>query len=157
MAEGEFALVKQHLEPELGKTSIWPGDHDLYATLADAAAQQRDEAALWQYTPLAEESAKQCDHTLYQAIAHRAWSVMHRLSGEYSEAASRLSQAMDLFVRLQTRWQIGRTRFELGALALAQHDTIGAREHFTQALAAFEAVQAVPDAARTRAALHRLP
>jgi hypothetical protein len=46
MAEGEFALVRQHLEGMLNQTAEWVGDHDLYAMLADAAAQQRDLAAL---------------------------------------------------------------------------------------------------------------
>ncbi len=157
MAEGEFALVRQHLEHVLSKTSIWPGDHDLYAMLADAAVQQRDETALRQYAPLAEEAATRCDHKLYQAIAHRAWGVAHRLAGQYAESASRLAQAMNLFDGLQTRWQIGRTRFELGELALARNDTVGAREHFSQSLAMFEEMQAAPDAARARATLDRLP
>jgi len=75
MAEGEFALVRQHLEIALSKSATWVGEHDLYAMLADAAAQQRDEAALRQYTPLAEETASRYDHKLYQAVAHRACTL----------------------------------------------------------------------------------
>ena len=156
MAEGEFALVKQHLEPELGKTSIWPGDHDLYAMLADAAVLQRDEAALRQYTPLADESARQCDHKLYQAIAHRAWGVAHRLAGEYAEAEARLNQALDVFSSLTTRWQIGRTLMELGELASPQRNIAQARDYFTRALREFEEMRAAPDAARTRASQEAL-
>ena len=153
MAEGEFALVRQHLEHALGKTATWVGEHDLYAMLADAAAQQRDEAALQQYAPLAEEAAARYDHKLYRAIAHRARGVAHRLKGEYTEAEVRLRQALGLFRGLDTRWQIGRTLFELGELTRARGDSTGAREHFALALAAFGEMKAAPDAARTRAAL----
>jgi hypothetical protein len=73
MAEGEFTQLKQHLEKALNQRAEWVGDHDLYAMLADTAVQQRDEAALYRYAPLAEEAASRYGHTLYQAIAHRAW------------------------------------------------------------------------------------
>lgn len=132
------------------------GDHDLYAMLGDAAVQQRDETALRQYAPLAEETALRYNHTLYQAIAHRAWGVAHRLASEYAEAEARLNQALELFRGLETRWQIGRTLSELGELALAQGDTLAGHHHFSQALAAFEAMQAAPEAARVRAALELL-
>lgn len=105
MAEGELALVRQILETALQTPSEWIGDHDLYASLADAAAQQRDEAALRQYAARAEETARQYEHTLYEAIAHRAWGVTHRLADDYAAAEVRLLQALDLFHSLQTRWQ----------------------------------------------------
>ena len=79
MAEGEFALVREHLEAALNKPSQgWApvGDHELYSLLADAAVQQRDEAALRQYAAPAEETARRYDHRLYQAIAHRACRVL---------------------------------------------------------------------------------
>jgi hypothetical protein len=60
---------------------------------------------------------------------------------------------LELFRGLDTRWQIGRTLFELGELAAARGEAAGAREHFTLALAAFEEMKAAPDAARARAAL----
>jgi tetratricopeptide (TPR) repeat protein len=162
MAEGEFALVRQHLEAAMRKPvslkSATCADHDLYAMLADAAAQQRDAAALRQYAPLAEETARRFGHKLYQAIAHRAWGVAHRLAGRsaYAEAEARLNQALALFHELDTRWQVGRTLFELGELAQAQQNIAGARDHFAHALAAFEELQANPDAARTRAAMETL-
>lgn len=155
MAEGEFALVRQHLEIALSKSAAWVGEHDLYAMLADAAAQQRDEAALRQYAPLAEDAAARYDHKLYQAIAHRAWGVAHQLAGRsaYAEAETRLQQALALFRGLNARWQIGRTLFELGELAAARDEAAAAREHLSLALAAFEEMKAAPDAARTRARL----
>jgi tetratricopeptide (TPR) repeat protein len=156
MAEGEFAFVKQHMEHARSKQATWVGDHDLYALLADAAVQQRDVAALQQYAPLAEETATRYDHKLYEAIAHRAWGVAHRLAGEYADAEGRLKKALHLFSSLNTRWQIGRTLFELGELAVAQPNTAGARDYFTRALAAFEEMRASPDAARTRVALEAL-
>ena len=156
MAEGEFALVRQNLEVALGKSAQWVDEHDLYILLADAAAQQRDEAAVRQYAPLAEETAARYDHVLYRAIAHRAFGVAHRLAQEHAEAEARFRQALELFQRLDARWQVGRTRFEMGELAVARYDTAAARDHFQHALALFEDMQAVPDAARARAMLEAL-
>lgn len=156
MAEGEFARARGYLEIALTKTATWLGEHDLYALLADGAAQQRDAAALEQYAPVAEELAARYDHKLYQAIAHRAWGVAHRLAGRNIDAEVRLKQALELFEILDTRWQIGRTLFELGELALSQAETEAARGHFLRALAAFEKMGALPDATRTREKLMSL-
>ena len=156
MAEGEFALVRQHLEAALKLTSLWVGEHELYAMLADVAAQQRDEAALRQYTPIAEELAARYDHILYRAIAHRAWGVAHRLAGEYAESETRLTNALALFERLDTRWQIGRTLFELGELTKAQRNIDGARDYFQRALNMFTDMHALPDAERTYTSLESL-
>jgi tetratricopeptide (TPR) repeat protein len=152
-AEGEFALVQEHLEAALPQGSIgWMavGDHELYNLLADVAAQQRDVAALKKYAPLAEQFASRYDHKLYRAIAHRAWGVSHRLAGQYDEAQMRFDQALEIFQQLNTRWQIGRTLFEMGELALAQTNKAVARDHFYAALNAFESISAVPDVERTR-------
>jgi hypothetical protein len=124
--------------------------------LADVAVQQRDLAALRQYAPLAEQLASRYDHGLYQAIAHRAWGVANRLAGEYAEAKVRLHQALELFQGLDTRWQIGRTLSELGELAVARAEAATAHNYFSRALAEFEAMKAVPDADRARAALEAL-
>jgi hypothetical protein len=149
MAEGEFTLVQEYLEIALNKTAAWVGEHDLFAMLADTAVQGRDEAGLQKYAPLAEEFALRCDHKLYLAIAHRAWGVSHRLAGQYADSRTRLQQALELFQQLDTRWQIGRTLFELGELSLTQ-ESMDAREQFSLALSAFETMNALPDAARTR-------
>lgn len=156
MGEGEFTLVRQHLEAALNLSLSWVGDHDVYAALTDAASRQGDEAAIRQYAPQAEALAARYHHTLYQAFAHRAWGVAHRLVGDYIEAEARLNQALDLFSGLNTRWQIGRTLFEFGELAAVQKNTTKARDYFTRALTAFEAMRAAPDVARTQAALEGL-
>ena len=162
MAEGEFALVRQHLEQALPKDAVPPGnaapgaDHDLYALLVDTCALQRDEAALRHYAPLAEETAARCGHQLYLGIAHRAWGVAHCLAGEYAESEARLQKALEIFEMLGARWQIGRTQFELGKLAHAWNDVAEARDAYSRALVAFEAIGAKPDAARARAALDSL-
>ena len=155
MGEGEFALVRQHLEISLHSASWWISDHDIYATLVDTAVLQHDEAGIRQYAPEAEALAIRYGHPLYQAIAHRAWGVAHRLAGEIVEAETRLKQALELFSSLNTRWQLGRTLFELGQLT-AQTDSAHARDYFTRAQVAFEAMRAAPDVARTRATLERL-
>jgi tetratricopeptide (TPR) repeat protein len=156
LAAGEFARVIPILEQALKTPAEWIGDHDLYAALADVAVRQRDEMALRQYAPLAEALAQRCGHRLYQAVAHRAWGVAHRLAGEYAEAAGRLNQALMLFEALNTRWQLGRTWFEFGELAVAQRELLEARDCFQRALGLFEAMRAAPDAERTRATLKAL-
>ena len=144
------------MEVSLHSSAWWVGDHDIYATLVDMAVLQRDEAGIRQYAPQAEELARRYSHTLYQGITHRAWGVAHRLAGEYPEAETRLNQALDLFNGLNTRWQIGRTLFELGELAMAQKDIAAAREYFARAQVAFKEMHAAPNAAQTKAALERL-
>jgi tetratricopeptide (TPR) repeat protein len=156
LAAGEFARVTPIIEQALQTPSEWIGNHIFYADLADAAARQCDEPALRKYAPLAEALAQRIGHRLYQAVAHRAWGVAHRLAGEYAEAETRLNQALDLFKALNTRWQIGRTLFELGEVAAASADKTTAYDRFLLALTAFEAMQAAPDVARTRAALESL-
>jgi len=153
MAEGEFALVRENLQHAAGKDSVLLGDHDVYAMLVDAVVQQRDVDALRQYAPLAEEAAARFDHKLYLGVAHRAWGVLHRLTGEYAEAETRLQQALEIFQKLGTRWQQGRTLFELGELANAQDRRAAAHDYFSQSLEAFEDMGAVPDVKRARAAL----
>ena len=160
LAEGEFALVKEQVEAASKKPVINKGlfvsETELYFMLADMAVQQRDEAALLQYAPLAEEMAIRDGHLLYQASAHRAWGVMHLLRGEYAAAETRLNQALELFQGLETGWQIGRTLFELAEVALGRTDPAEARDYFSRALAAFEEIAAAPDMARTQAALESL-
>ena len=144
------------MEISLHSFAWWVGDHDIYATLVDMAVLQRDEAGIRQYAPQAEELARRYGHTLYQGITHRAWGVAHRLAGEYPEAETRLNQALDLFNGLNTRWQIGRTLFELGELARVQKDIAAAREYFARAQVEFKEMHAAPDAAQTKAALEGL-
>lgn len=117
---------------------------------------QLDEAAIRLYAPQAEELAVRWDHVLYQGIVHRAWGVAHRLAGEYVQAEVRLNTSLAIFKRLGTRWQIGRTLFELGELSRSQDDVAKARKAFTAALSSFEELRAAPDIARTHAALDSL-
>lgn len=160
MAEGEFALVKDYLEAAGSKPISARGllfhDNELYSMFADLAVQQRDEVTLRHYAPLAEETADRDGHILHQASAHRAWGVLHRLQGEYTAAECRLNEALALFQYLGTRWQIGRTLYELGDLARDRTDSVGARDYFSRALGSFEAMKAVPDILQTQAALASL-
>jgi tetratricopeptide (TPR) repeat protein len=148
-AQGEFALVKQNLETALGTAGqpvnfgTMAHDHEVFMTLTDTAAELRDAEALRKYARQLEKLASRDDHKLYLAIAQRALGVGHRLAGEYAEAESRFKQALELFTKLGTRWQIGRTLFELGELDLEQSEkTTKAHEYFAQALGSFEEIQA---------------
>jgi len=156
MGEGEFALIRHHLELSVNQSGEWLGDHDQYTTLVDVATMQRDEAAIRQYAPRAEALANSLGHRLYQAIAHRAWGVAHRLAGEYDNAQARLDQALETFNEMGTRWQAGRTLFELGELAVARQQPVEARDYFSRALVDFDYMRARPDSDRTRAALEAL-
>jgi tetratricopeptide (TPR) repeat protein len=160
MAEGEFALMQQHLEAVLKLSSAAgadpAGDHDVYAMLVDGAAQQRDPVGLQKYAALAEQTARRIDHKLHLAIAQRAWGVAHSLAGEYPQAEARFKQALDIFSDYPAPWQIGRTLFEMGELARLQKKTEQARDYYSRALRAFEELQAAPYAARVRAALELL-
>jgi tetratricopeptide (TPR) repeat protein len=130
-------------------------DHEIYMTLVDTAAELRDVDALRKYSPQLQKLASRDNHRLYLAIAYRALGVGHRLAGEHTEAENHLKQALGLFTKLGTRWQIGRTLFELGELNLA-HSRMKAREYYSQALGSFEEIQAAPNAERTRVALNKV-
>jgi len=161
MVEGEFTLVKQYLEEATKKTSVIVSFnyhllHELQFMQAELATLQQDEAALKQYAPILEELGNRHGHKLFQAVAHRAWGTLLRLKGKFEKSESRLNQALQLFNEMGTRWQTGRTLCEIAELALAQSDKAKARDTFSQALAVFEEMKAVPDAERTRAALELL-
>ena len=81
--------------------------------------------------------------------------MVHRLAGRsaYIEAETRLNQALELFQRLETPWQLGRTYSELGELARLQGQAASARGYFQRALDLFNSIGAAPDAARTRTAM----
>ena len=128
-------------------------EHNLYMLLTEAAAQRGDLAALQQVAPRLEELAERDDHRFYLAIARRAWGVAHRLAGEYAASEASLEQAAQLFREYGARWQLGRTFFEMGELGLRRADPDMARQGFTQALAEFEAMGAIPYVERTRAAI----
>lgn len=130
--------------------------HIVYMMMADSAAQARNEAGLQHYAPKLEELALQDGHQPYLAVAQRALGVAHRLAGEHVEAVARLNKAMDIFTKLEAGWQIGRTYFEMGEVARSLSDKGRAQDYFNRALAAFEAMKAMPDIERTRAALGAL-
>ena len=158
-AEGEFALVREHLQKGLYlsgqpvKRGTMAHEHDVYALLADIASRQRDVAGLRQYAPKVEELATRDNHKLYLAVAHRAWGVAHRLAGEYAEAEARFNLALEMFQQLGTGWQMGRTLAEMGELARSRSKVDAAREYFSQAMAAFEGMKAMTDLEQTRLAL----
>jgi tetratricopeptide (TPR) repeat protein len=160
MAEGEFALTRQHLEAALQKSEVMGAaagsDQDLYALLVDAAAQQREQALLQKYGARAEETARLVEHKLHTAVADRAWGVLHTLESEFDQAEERFQRALETFSAYPAPWQVGRTLFDMGELAEAEGKTARAREYYTRALNAFEDLRAAPYAERTRQALSNL-
>jgi tetratricopeptide (TPR) repeat protein len=130
--------------------------HIVYMMLVDTAVRVGDEAAIREYAPLLEELAVRDDHRPYLAIAHRAWGVAHHLAGETSAAEERLKQALELFEELQSHWQIGRTLYDLGELALARSEKEAAKDYFSRALISFEQMNANPDISRTASMLETI-
>ena len=131
-------------------------EHIVYMMLVDSAARTGDETAIRKFAPRLEELVLRDDHKPYLAVAHRAWGIAHRLSGEYTDAESRLGKALEIFEEFESRWQIARTLFEMGELALAQTDGGAAHGYFTRAQDLFEELEAGPDIARTAAVLEKL-
>ncbi|HET7010707.1 MAG TPA: hypothetical protein VFI11_08035 [Anaerolineales bacterium] len=117
------------------------------------AVHQRDRDGLARYAALVEGESRRCGHRLYEAFAHRAWGVLHRLEGELDPSEARLQRAISTFQRMGTRWQLGRTYAELAETTLARPDPSAAKVHFERALALFEEMGAVPNAANARQAL----
>ncbi|MGD2077032.1 MAG: hypothetical protein PVH18_01515 [Chloroflexota bacterium] len=130
--------------------------HIIYMMLVDAAARAGDAASLQAYLPLLEQLAARDDHRPYLAVARRALGVLCRLKEDYDEAKVQLNQALEVFEELGFHWQVGRTLADIAELALAQSDATVAGDYFSRALTKFEAMQAGPDAERTRAALETL-
>ena len=128
-------------------------EHELYMLLTESAVQRRDTMDLRIHAARLEELAERDNHRLYLAIAQRAWGVAYRLDGEYSKAEERLNQALKLFSDLKTLWQAGRTLVELAELDLSRSDQEGARDHYSQAIKAFESMKALPEVERLRVAL----
>jgi tetratricopeptide (TPR) repeat protein len=126
-------------------------EHIVYMMLVDSAARAGDEAGIRKYLPSLQVLAERDEHRPYLAVAHRAAGVAHRLAGEYEQAGERLQAALEIFEQLDTRWQIGRTLFELGELESARSNDEKAEGYFTEALAAFESLDAGPDIVRTKA------
>ncbi len=161
-AKGEFAQVKSSLESALDKSGqpvrrgTMAHDHQVYMLLTEAAAGQRDPAALAAYAPRLAALAERDGHRLYQAVAARAQGLASRLAGDLAASSAHLDRAMDLFAALGTRWQLGRTFFERAELAGVLDDAAGARDFLTRAIAAFETLNATPDLERTRDALAQL-
>jgi hypothetical protein len=155
-AKGEFDPIQEHLAKALDKKVDWVGDHDLYAMLVDGAAQNLDAEAIAKFAPLAEETARRTDHKLYLSLTHRAWGVLHRLSGEFDEAESRLTASRALCERLGARWQLGRTLVELGRLSIARGEVDDGRQHLEGAHALFDELGATPEIVRVRQELASL-
>ena len=159
-AEGEFALVQEHLKAISNKPALWYGflitDNVLNFMLAELATLQRDEVMLRQYAPLAAETATRDGHALFQASAQRALGVLCRLTGGYVEAEAHLHQALQMFEELETRWQFGRTLVELAELASDRTDYAQARDYCMRAIEAFDEMGAVPDRMRAQTVLKAL-
>ena len=82
--------------------------------------------------------------------------MSHKLDGNHDVAATQLQTALESFRALDTNWQMARTLLELGEVERSRGNYKAAKEHYSEALAAFEELEAAPDAERAREALQSL-
>lgn len=161
-AAGEFAQVKTRLEPALQlsgqpvKRGTMAHEHIVYMMLVDSAAVAREETMIRKYVSKLEELATRDNHQPYLAVAHRAQGIAHMLAEEYEEAESRLQQSVEIFEKLESHWQTGRTWLELGKLSSLRNNNDEAKERFTKAMTSFEAIRATPDMERTKAIMREI-
>jgi hypothetical protein len=127
--------------------------HIVYMMMTDSASRTHDRAGLENYAPMLEALALQDDHQPYLAIARRAQGVTHGLIGEPAKAIKRLNEAMQIFTKLDMKWQIGRTFFEMGEVARNISEAGRARDFYHRAMTAFETMGALPDLERIQALL----
>ncbi len=90
------------------------------------------------------------------AWAKRAAGIALTRAGDFENAEKKLREALAFFEQLDTPWQQGRTLSALGELSRARGDPLQARDHFTRALALFDAMEARRDAEKTRGLLKNL-
>jgi tetratricopeptide (TPR) repeat protein len=152
-AEGEFAQAVDYLESGISAMSHLVAKHDVITMLADISVEHDNLELIEKYAHQAEELANRYDHRLYQAISHRALGAANRLKNEYKQAENRLTKALEIFKELDCTWQLGRTYYEFGQLAIAQDEAAEAKKHFGKAIEHFEEMGAKPDLERTQAAL----
>ena len=141
MGRGEFALAKEHLvaaseKPPIGWNPM--GVHEVYVLLADIGALQRDKELLTAYALRSDEISLSLNHHLYHAIALRALAILDWLDHDFARAEERLKESCQLFQRLETRWQIGRTLLDLCELSTSMGNQDEAKTYFTQAQSAFK-------------------
>lgn len=155
MAQGEFARINQHLATAMQKPPIgWNpvGDHEILVLMADTAAAQREVEALNRTAARAEAVSRQLGHRLYQAVSLRALGILDWRNGNPAQGEARLLEALDIFQKLETHWQAGRTLHDLAELLLEQNRRPAAEAYSQRAVAEFEHMQARPFAERSRAA-----
>src|SRR5271166_4907470 len=121
MAEGEFALIPDHLEAALKQPRAlarWgaaASDLDLLVLYAEYAAERSvpDQAA---YAQQALEAAVAVGHRLYEGISQRAIGQAQLRAGALDAAETCFVRALELFRAVPARWQAARTRVALAAV-----------------------------------------
>jgi len=162
MAEGEFALVREHLDRAVRGPNDpvrWGSavtDLDFNVLYADAAARARDAEALGRFVPPAEQGAELFGHRLYTAIALRSRGVQFLLADRAAEAVTCEDQALAIFEDLGTRYQMGLTLGERARAFSALGDSASARADWSRAASLFEAQGALPAARQARDSLAAL-
>ena len=162
LAEGEFALVWDHLDQAVRVANDpvrWGSavtDLDFNVLYADAAARARDAEALGRFVPLAEQGTKHFGHRLYTAVTLRSRGVQFLLADQAAEAVNCENQALAIFEDLGTRYQMGLTLGERARAFSALGDSASARADWSRAASLFEAQGALPAARQARDSLAAL-
>ena len=101
IGEGEFALIREHLETAVHISASWVGNHDVLARLTDVAVMQKDEAAIRQW---------QIGRTLYE-LGELACS-----QDDATLAHQSFTDALSAFDEMKASPDIARTHAALNAL-----------------------------------------
>ena|SRR5258708_461425 len=161
MAEGEFALIAEHLEAALRQPltlTRWGSaatDLDVLVLFAEYAA-ERSLPGQAAYAQRALQAAEAVGHQLYQGSARWALGQAHLRAGALDEAETSFAQALELFQAVPAPWQAARTWLALASVDQARAQPELARPMLELALSEFQALGAAPDAERAVAALRLL-
>lgn len=158
-AEDDLPSAQPHMQAALASAHA-PGqsggivtEGDMYMTLLDWAAQQRDKDGLHFYIPLVVTLARRNGHKLFEAIAEYAEGVERRLAVEYEDAEGHLNHALEFFQIQSMQWHLGLTQYELGEVHLYRNNPTKALEYLERARIAFSAIGSTPSTDRTLSAI----
>lgn len=127
----------------------------LLAELAELGARSGDRTLSERFGEQALEAGWRSGARKALAQSIRARGIVAIADGRWDDAAADLHNALDRYRDLGTAWEQARTHYALAALARRGNveDNAQAREELHAALRLFEALHAVRDIARVRAAL----
>jgi len=156
LARGATDDARQTLLAALDTRSGRHSMATLVAELAELAARTGDTELYGRFGAQALELGWRSGARKALAQATRARAIVALAEGRWDDALADAQSALNRYRELGTAWEEARSRYVLASLYRRRtepDDDARARDELTQALALFEALHAVRDIARARAAL----